>query len=98
MFLGIITSIITILADQISKYFVINVLLSDVPILHVMHYFNLVTAWNTGVSFSMFSGNGYIGAVVLSVVAIAIVGVLLYWLKKEKSPLLQFAKAAGVPP
>ena len=91
MFLGIVVSIITILLDQFSKYFVMDILLSSAQKLNVTHYFSLVTAWNTGVSFSMFSGNGLIGSIVLSSLAVAIIIVLFCWLKKEKSPLIQFS-------
>lgn len=91
MLVGLITSVLTIIIDQISKYLIFSHLLSDISYLKVTHYFSVVKAWNTGVSFSMFSGNGTIGSIILSVVALIIIACLLYWLKKEKSTFLQIA-------
>ena len=91
MLIGTIISVLTIILDQLSKYFVSSHLLEKVQYLEVTHYFSFVRAWNTGVSFSMFSGNGVIGSAILSLVAIIIVAFLFYWLKKEKSTFLQIA-------
>ncbi len=91
MFIGNIISVLTIILDQLSKYFVSSYLLDGVQYLEVTHYFSFVRAWNTGVSFSMFSGNGVIGSAILSLVAIIIVAFLFFWLKKEKSTFLQIA-------
>lgn len=91
MLVGIITSALTIIIDQISKYFIFSHLLEEFDYLKVSHYFSIVKAWNTGVSFSMFSGNGTIGSIILSIVALGIVACLFYWLKKEKSTFLQIA-------
>ncbi len=91
MLIGIITSALTIIIDQISKYFVSSHLLEGLQYLNVSHYFSFVRAWNTGVSFSMFSGNGAIGSFILSLIALIIVSCLFYWLKKEKSTFLQIS-------
>lgn len=91
MLIGIITSVLTIIIDQISKYFVSSHLLEGLQYLNVSHYFSFVRAWNTGVSFSMFSGNGAIGSFILSLIALIIVSCLFYWLKKEKSTFLQIS-------
>lgn len=48
-------------------------------------YFNLVMAWNTGVSFSLFSGIGGYTYLVLIVIALAITALFLYWLWKAES-------------
>lgn len=91
MLIGIITSALTIIIDQTSKYFVSSHLLEGLQYLNVSHYFSFVRAWNTGVSFSMFSGNGAIGSFILSLIALIIVSCLFYWLKKEKSTFLQIS-------
>ena len=54
-------------------------------------YFNLVRAWNTGVSFSMFNDWGMWGVVLLSLLAFGIILFLLLWLRKEQSRVLQVA-------
>lgn len=50
-----------------------------------------MTAWNTGVSFSMFNDGGWFGIVALSVLALGIVMLLLNWLRREDNPLIQTA-------
>lgn len=91
MLLGLFAALAVIIIDQISKYYVMADLLSGRGIIMVTDYFNIVRAWNTGVSFSMFNDMGSAGIVILSLVAAAIVGGLLVWLYKEKSRALQLA-------
>ena len=55
------------------------------------NYFNLVEAWNSGVSFSMFDDGGMFGSVLLSVFALGVIAFLLFWLKKEQNRLIQIS-------
>lgn len=57
----------------------------------MLPFFNVVRAWNTGVSFSMFNNYGNLGAILLSVIAGVIVVFLVYWLYQEKDKLAQVA-------
>ena len=66
-----------------------NSVLAEQTMIEVTSFFNLVKAWNTGVSFSMFDNWGTIGVIVLSLVAIFIVAYLSWWLKTEKSRVIQ---------
>ena len=91
MRLGLLVALFSFVFDQISKYWVREDLLGGHGMIMVNDYFNIVTAWNTGVSFSMFNNFGIWGIVGLSLLALAIVGYLLWWMKHETSPLLQIA-------
>ena len=91
MLIGLIIAAVVAISDQISKYLVLDYVLGTHRYIRVFSGFNIVNAWNTGVSFSMFSSNGNIGTIALTVMALIIVAMLLWWLKKEKSPLLQTA-------
>lgn len=82
MFLGFAVIGLTILTDQLSKYWIYTHLTAGQPIMFG-DYFNLVKVWNTGVSFSMFSNYGHLGAIVLSVAALAVCAFLLRWMLKE---------------
>lgn len=84
MLLGLIVAAAVIAADQLSKYWVLNHLLEQSIILVYTPFFNVVRAWNTGVSFSMFNNYGNLGALLLSAIALAIVVFLLFWLRGEK--------------
>lgn len=89
MLLGLSAALLVLIFDQTTKYYVMNHVLSEYGIISYSSFFNLVRAWNTGVSFSMFNNWGNLGIIVLSAVALTIVGFLLYWLYSEKVKLIQ---------
>lgn len=91
MIRGIITAFLVIISDQISKYAILNFLLQERMGIKVCEFFNIVRAWNTGVSFSMFNNYGYTGVIILSSAAIGVVLMLLYWLISEKDKTIQLA-------
>lgn len=88
MFIGLVAAGLVLVVDQLSKLWVRYDLLGERGFLVVNDYFNVVTAWNTGVSFSMFDDLGILGIVGLSVLALAIVLYLLYWMAHEKDKLI----------
>ena len=88
MRLGLLTAFVVLVADQLSKLWVRADLLGERGIIMVNDYFNIVSAWNTGVSFSMFNDYGLWGVIGLSVLAIGIVGYLLYWMSREQDKFL----------
>lgn len=91
MLLGLGTALVILLLDQASKYYVLNHVLTDYGVIGYTSFFNLVRAWNTGVSFSMFNNWGSLGVILLSVVALSIVGFLVYWLYTETDRIIQTA-------
>lgn len=91
MFLGLLVALGVIIIDQVSKYVIMHYVLADYAAMIVAPFFAIVRAWNTGVSFSMFNDFGIKGVYILSGVALVIVALLLNWLKKEQSRLVQVA-------
>lgn len=91
MLLGLSLAFLIVTFDQITKYYIMNEVLGEYGVISYTSFFNLVRAWNTGVSFSMFNNWGIWGVVVLSLVALTIVGFLIYWLYNEKSKFVQVA-------
>lgn len=89
--IGLIIAIMVMIADQASKAVIYGYLAQGHGMLTVTSFFNLVTAWNTGVSFSMFNNLGHYGVYILSGFAIIVVVFLSYLLYKEKSRLMQVA-------
>lgn len=65
--------------DQASKWIMLSVMTPPRTI-EVTGFFNLVLAWNTGVSFSAFAGGGDLGRWLLVAVAFAISGFVLVWM------------------
>ena len=92
MFFGIVTIILTLLADQASKFIVDTKLVIDEPI-EVCDFFNLVKVWNTGISFSLFNDYGDVGKIALVIFALAVVIFLLRWMYYENNRLKIFGLA-----
>ena len=86
MRLGLIIIVLTVAADQISKFLAFTDLSEGLPVA-VTSFFNWVKVWNTGVSFSMFNNHGQAGAVVLSVFALGVAAFLFRWMTKENDRL-----------
>jgi len=97
---GLLIAIIGIIADQISKAYILYGLKlagayqNGVPIvgnfnksIELTDFFNIVLVWNHGVSFGMFNNGvgGGLQPLMLSIMTIAIVAVVIYMLKKSKS-------------
>ena len=91
MLVGIAMAVIVVILDQLSKALVYGYLEEIGSIVTVSEYFNLVSAWNRGVSFSMFDNLGGYGVYVLSGFALIVIAILCYWLKHEESRLMQIA-------
>ena len=91
MIRGLVAAFLVMSADQISKWMVFDYLDHTANVVTYFSWFNLVKAWNTGVSFSMLHNLGDNGVYVLSLFALLVVGFLVYWLKNEKDKLMQLA-------
>ncbi len=91
MLRGMIAAALVFFLDQASKLYVMENLLNGRGIIMVNDYFNIVSAWNTGVSFSMFDNQGTAGMIALSLVAMGIVAYLLFWLYHERNRLIQIS-------
>ena len=89
--MGLVVAGLIIVFDQLSKYYVLHHFLGLNLYIQFGDYFNIVRAWNTGVSFSMFNNYGNVGVYVLSAVAIGVVATLVNWLRYEKSTIMQVA-------
>lgn len=73
--------------DQITKVLVLDLFSRSPQGIEVLSFFNLVLAWNRGVSFGMFDGLGDWGPWVLVGLALVISVVLAIWMMKEESRL-----------
>ena len=91
MLLGLGIALAAIILDQLSKYYILYEFLGANAYMPFGDYFNVVRAWNTGVSFSMLNNYGNIGAWLLSALAVVIVLMLFHWLKHENDRLTQAA-------
>ena len=94
MRVGLVLAAIVLLADQASKYWVLNGL--DLPALGsiaVLPVLNLTMVWNHGVTFGMGAGLGSAGPWLLTAVAIMVVLLLGIWM--GRTDRLRVAAALG---
>ena len=93
--IGLIAGLVTLAADQLSKWWVLNVL--DLPSLQqvaLLPVLNLTMVWNRGVTFGLLNGLGAWGHVVLAAIAIAVVIALGFWLRRAESKVTAVAIGA----
>ena len=89
---GLVTAAAVTVLDQLTKAAVLQHFegnLSDRET--ITSFFNLVLTYNRGISFGLFNGGTAVNALVFSVAAAVIIGVLVYWLSRATSPLLAVA-------
>ncbi len=91
MFIGLAVALVATALDQVSKMLVFGYLMKTAPVVKITSFFNLVSAWNTGVSFSMFNDLGDMGVYILSAFSLLVVSFLIWWLSKEKDFIAQIA-------
>ena len=89
---GLATAAAVTVLDQLTKAAVLHHFqgnLSDRET--ITSFFNLVLTYNRGISFGLFNGGTAVNALVFSVAAAVIIGVLVCWLSRASSPLLAVA-------
>ena len=69
MILGLVIAASVLVFDQLTKFVMLNYVLNERPGIELTSFFNLVYAWNTGVSFSMFNDSGATGTLLLCLTA-----------------------------
>jgi signal peptidase II len=86
--LGIGLAVLIVIADQLTKFWIYQMLVVEGPrAIEIASFFNLVTVWNYGVSFGMFSGSA-LGAWIFIAIASAISIALAVWLLRTDNRLI----------
>ena len=99
--LGIVTAIAGLVADQATKYIMVERVMRPAGepgtpyftdrVIDVLPFFALRMSWNAGISFSLFSSGEATTTALLLVVQVAVTVMLLWWLRTLDRPLTQFA-------
>lgn len=87
---------LVILLDQLTKWWILG--LMDPPRqIELTPFFNLVLAWNRGVSFSLFHSGAAYAPYILSAVALAVVIALAWWVGRQERilPVLAIGLVIG---
>jgi signal peptidase II len=82
LWLGLLAAVAAIALDQATKWVMVAVVMQPPLRIEVTGFFNLVLAWNRGVSFSMLHSEWSVAPWLLSAGALVIVAVLLAWLAR----------------
>lgn len=98
---GLSLAALIIVLDQISKWWIVETVMRpqgvwETPFytptrIEVLPFFDLVMAWNRGVSFGIFNNGGDWNAVILSGLSIVIVAFLVGWLRKAHNRMVALA-------
>jgi signal peptidase II len=92
---GLLAAVLVFVADQASKWWVLNVLhlpeLGSVPLLPVL---SLTMVWNQGVTFGLFHQDSAAGPWLLAGVALAVVVALVVWMRRAERALVAGALGA----
>ncbi len=86
-------AILTIFFDQLSKWWILNLVMAPPKIIEVTQFFNLVLVHNRGASFGIFSDAPGWASIALIVFAIIISIVLAIWMWQAQETFLSIALA-----
>ncbi len=93
--LGLAAAVLVLLADQASKWWVLDVIdLPRVGQIVLLPVLNLTMVWNRGVTFGLLNGLGGWSSAVLAVVALGVVAALGAWLTRARTRLSAVALGA----
>jgi signal peptidase II len=91
---GLAVAALVAIADQLSKAWLLGLFAERQPVermLPVTGFFNLVLAWNRGMSFGLFNNDTMLNGLIFTVIAAAIVSGLVVWLRRAQEPLIAIA-------
>jgi signal peptidase II len=89
--LGLAIAVGVLVLDQLTKWWILSVVMQPPRMIEVTPFFNLVLVWNRGISFGLFNNSSAWNAAILSAVALAITVALVIWLWRVTQPLLAAA-------
>jgi len=90
--LGVIAVLVVLGADQLSKWWILNVIhLPEIGQIVLLPVLNLTMVWNRGVTFGLLNGLGEWSSLALAAVALAVVVALGVWLWRAESRLAAVA-------
>lgn len=81
------TGLAVLLVDQSTKL-LMRLVFADLLPVEVTGFFNLVLAYNRGVSFSLFSTDSAAGPYILAALSLVIAGAVVWWAVRQKRVLL----------
>ena len=87
------TAALAFALDQATKWWVLAHLMDPPRVIPVTPFFNLVLAWNRGVSFGLLSADHPATPWLLSSLALAVIAGLVVWTTRDRRPGMQGSMA-----
>ena len=95
--LGAVAALVVLVADQVSKWWVVDVMhLPQVGQIVLLPVLNFTMVWNRGVTFGLLTSFGRSSYLLLATVALAVVIALVVWLRRAESRLVAISLGAIV--
>lgn len=89
---GIIAAVVTVVLDQASKLWLLNVFdIARKGAVKVTPFFDLVLAWNTGISYGLLQTDSAAGQIALTAVKVVAVVALAIWMARSHTTLATVA-------
>jgi signal peptidase II len=89
---GVIAGIATVVVDQVSKLWLLFVFdIADHGVVKVTPFFDLVLAWNVGISFGWFQDDSFLAQALLTAIKAVAVIVLAIWMARSRNLLATVA-------
>jgi signal peptidase II len=89
---GILAALVTLVADQASKFWLLNGFdLAHRGVVKVTPFFDLVLAWNIGISFGWLQNDGQAAQIALMLVKVLAVIALAIWMARSQTLLATLA-------
>lgn len=82
---GLIVASAVIILDQATKWWVVTIFMNPPRVVDVWPFFNVVMVWNRGVTFGFLSDAPFWGRWALVGLSLAIVAILLLWLRRAET-------------
>jgi len=90
MKLGLLIAAIITGLDQLTKQMMLQTIFDPPFQIHLTSFFSLSPVYNHGISFGMFPASSFYGVLFLILMKIAIILILLNWLRQSITPMTQF--------
>ncbi len=92
---GLTLALIIILADQASKFWILeHIRLDERMKIELTPFFDLTMVWNYGVSFGLLQADSWVGRALLSLFALLVTGFLGVWM--ARTPHMKLALVLGL--
>jgi signal peptidase II len=89
---GVIVAFATLVLDQASKFWLVRVFdIAHRGTVKLTPFFDLVLAWNQGISFGWFQNDGATAQIVLMAIKAVAVVVLAIWMARSRTPIATVA-------